>query len=241
MDMNSNRKKPVYIVQAETNPEAHYNLPFGLMFIGKALMNAGWKVKLFHLFPGRDQELYNAIKQEQPLFLGVSSMIGSGLRWLVKVSKDAHRMGVPVVWGGPFASMVPEVLLREDHVMYVVVGEAEKNIAALAEPLLTMLCSSPARNMAALLIARPRAPRSFRHSGFHRDIQKVRAKISYNLGLLPSPHFFFVQTSDGKGLILYSDFLWHFFRKGFTRLSCCVVPCYALPVAFCIISVTRFT
>ncbi len=127
------KSKPIYLVQAEVTPGRHLCLPFGIMFVGKALARAGWRVRLFHLCSGEEQQLFDAINDEKPLFLGVSSQIGSMVKWLIMVSKRAHRMGVPVVWGGPFASMVPKLVLGEDYVKYVVLGEGEKNTPLLAD------------------------------------------------------------------------------------------------------------
>jgi anaerobic magnesium-protoporphyrin IX monomethyl ester cyclase len=125
--------RPIYLVQAEVFSDRHIYLPFSIMFLGKALVNAGWRVRLFHLHPGEESRLYQAIREEEPLFMGVSSIIGASLKRLVNISRDVHEMGVPLVWGGPFASMVPEIVLKSGYIQYVVMGEGEKNTPLLAE------------------------------------------------------------------------------------------------------------
>lgn len=131
--MNSRLQKPIYLVQPEVSKIGHLSLPFSIMFVGKALSKAGYRVKLFHLYPGQESTIFQAIQNETPLFVGVSASIGFTLKWLIMISKTIHKLGIPLVWGGPFSSMVPELVLKAHYINYVVVGEAEKNVVPLAK------------------------------------------------------------------------------------------------------------
>jgi radical SAM superfamily enzyme YgiQ (UPF0313 family) len=126
-------KPPIYLVANEVWERGHCYLPFGIMFVGRALKDAGWKVRLFHLHSGEEEILYDAVKCEPPLFVGVSTIIGPTLSRDIAVSRKLKQMGQTVVWGGVFASMVPEMVLKEGFVDFVVKGEAEKSAPRLAE------------------------------------------------------------------------------------------------------------
>ena len=129
----SRNKPPIYLVANEVWPKGHCYLPFGIMYVGSALKTAGWEVKLFHLHLGEENLLYDAIKQKAPLFVGISTIIGPTLRRDIDLSRGLKKMGQTVVWGGVFASMVPELVMADGAIDYVVKGEAEKSAPRLAE------------------------------------------------------------------------------------------------------------
>lgn len=102
------------------------------MYVGRALKDAGWEVRLFHLHLGEENLLYDAVKQAPPLFVGISTIIGPTLRRDIDLSRKLKALGQTVVWGGVFASMVPEMVLADGAIDYVVKGEAENSAPRLA-------------------------------------------------------------------------------------------------------------
>ena len=124
---------PIYLVSSEVWRQGYSFLPFGIMFVGKALVKAGFSVQLFHLHQGEENLLYQAVLDKPPLFVGFSTIIGSTLKRDIEMSRVVKKMGQVVVWGGVFASMVPELVLKEDYVDYVVIGEGEIIAPRLAE------------------------------------------------------------------------------------------------------------
>jgi len=129
----NSRLPPIYLVSNEVWNQGYFSPPLGIMFVGKALSQAGYSVRLFHLHQGEEKLLYQAILDQPPLFVGFSTIIGSTLKRDIQMSKAVKKLGQVVVWGGVFASMVPEIALKEDYIDYVVIGEGELIAPRLAE------------------------------------------------------------------------------------------------------------
>jgi radical SAM superfamily enzyme YgiQ (UPF0313 family) len=69
------------------------------------------------------------------LFVGFSTITGPQLRPTIEASKRVHALGVPVVWGGVHATIMPLDVLKEDYVDFVVVNEGEETTQELAHML----------------------------------------------------------------------------------------------------------
>ncbi len=132
-------KPPVIYLIAHhaVGPKARFieYLPFGIMYVGQALMDVGFRVKLFHLGFGEEIKLLDAVADERPLFTGFTTMAWRPLQESIRISGLLHDMGITVVWGGVYASMVPETALAADYVDVVVQGEGELSAVELAERL----------------------------------------------------------------------------------------------------------
>jgi len=137
-------KPPIYLVANEIWEKGYCNLPFGIMYVGRALTDAGFPVRLFHLHRGEEKILYDEVQRQKPLFVGVSTTIGSTLSRDIEISMRLKAMGQKLVWGGVFASMVPEQVLGGGFVDFVVRGEAEHSAPKLAE---AILADSAPRNI----------------------------------------------------------------------------------------------
>jgi|GEM_PF-2645585 len=126
---------PVYLVSQASlyeNARKAELAPIGVLYIGAALKKAGHRVRIFHLGQDRSGPLKKAVEEERPLFVGFSNFISPLLKFDVSLSKWLKSRGVPVVWGGMFATTLPEAPLRSGWVDYVAVGEGEKLIVELA-------------------------------------------------------------------------------------------------------------
>ena len=108
--------------------------PFGIMYVADALLQAGFKPRLFHEMHGFVDEFVRLVERERPLFVGLSTITGPQLRPVIETSRriKALARSVPVVWGGVHATIMPEACLREDYVDFVVVNEGEETIQELA-------------------------------------------------------------------------------------------------------------
>ena len=109
--------------------------PFGIMYVADALMQAGFKVRLFHDTEEFVESFVRKVAAERPLFVGFSTITGPQLRPTIEASKKVHALGVPVVWGGVHATIMPLDVLKEDYVDFVVVNEGEETIQELARML----------------------------------------------------------------------------------------------------------
>ena len=67
-------KPPIYLV-AQRKARTYMNgwvPPFGILCVGKALQEAGYRVRAFHLSGDDDEALMEAVRGERPLFVGFS-------------------------------------------------------------------------------------------------------------------------------------------------------------------------
>jgi len=84
-----------------------------------------------------DRDFASYLDDFRPDLVGVSVLTGPVISDAVAVSRAAKACGIPVVWGGVHPSVLPEQVLAEDYVDFVVVGEGEYTfrdlVARLAE------------------------------------------------------------------------------------------------------------
>ena len=109
--------------------------PFGIMYVADALLQIGFDVRLFHETEGYVEEFARLVERERPLFVGLSTITGPQLKPVIETSRRIKALGIPVVWGGVHATIMPEACLREDYVDFVVVNEGEETIQELARVL----------------------------------------------------------------------------------------------------------
>ncbi len=109
--------------------------PFGIMYVADALMQAGFNVRLFHDTEEFVEPFVQKVVAEKPLFVGFSTITGPQLRPTIEASRKVHALGVPVVWGGVHATIMPLDVLKEDYVDFVVVNEGEETAQELARML----------------------------------------------------------------------------------------------------------
>ncbi|HUT54116.1 MAG TPA: radical SAM protein [bacterium] len=126
---------PIYLVHrgtAQTTLPLVGPPPFGILYVGGALQKAGYPVRIFHLHGPDERPLLDAVQEQRPLFVGISNFLSPGLKPDIKLSRKLRGMGLTVVWGGIFTTCLPETVLESDAVDYVVAGEGEVPIVALA-------------------------------------------------------------------------------------------------------------
>lgn len=131
--------QPIYLVaQRKRGVQLDGKIPpFGIMCVGEALRRAGHRVRLFHLLGEEGEKVLDAaVNEERPLWVGFSNCVSSTIRHDVALSKRLHAQGLKVVWGGVFPTSLPETVLREGYVDYVVRGEGERPAVALTEAIL---------------------------------------------------------------------------------------------------------
>lgn len=121
------------------SPELKYNtdtppMPLGLMAIGTYLKQNGHTVKIFNRSIHTDS-LSKLYGEFAPDIVGVSIISTRMVKDAVKVSEFFKAKNIPVVWGGIFPSTMPEVILKEDYVDYVSIGEGEKTWKELLDAL----------------------------------------------------------------------------------------------------------
>ena len=135
MPLTMDRQSPLILLTAQ-RPWSYRKYPaFGILFVASALLKAGFRVKIVH--PERDRlgAIREAVKEERPLFVGLSVTATPLLLEDIGISKALHAAGVPVVWGGIHPTMVPDTALAPDYVDCILTGEAEDSVVEFAQAL----------------------------------------------------------------------------------------------------------
>jgi magnesium-protoporphyrin IX monomethyl ester (oxidative) cyclase len=99
--------------------------PFGIMYVADALMKQGLSVELWHETEERVAEFVRQVEKARPLWVGFSTITGPQLVASIKATQQVHALGIPTVWGGVHATIMPEDVLKESYVDFVVVNEGE--------------------------------------------------------------------------------------------------------------------
>ncbi len=96
--------------------------------------NAFYIPMLERVFDQRKRVL-KKIEEEQPDVVGFSAYTNT-YRWCLDMAREIRKFSdAPIVIGGIHATLVPDVVVKEDCVDYVVTGEAEEAMLELVEAL----------------------------------------------------------------------------------------------------------
>jgi len=95
------------------------------MYVADALVKQGLSVELWHETDDGVDEFVRQVEKARPLWVGFSTITGPQLAAVIKATQQVHNLGIPTVWGGVHATIMPEDVLKEDCVDFVVVNEGE--------------------------------------------------------------------------------------------------------------------
>jgi radical SAM superfamily enzyme YgiQ (UPF0313 family) len=99
--------------------------PFGIMYVADALLQQGLSVELWHENDQGVEPFVRRVEETRPLWVGFSTITGPQLKSVITASRQVHAMGIPTVWGGVHATIMPEDVLKEDYVDFVIINEGE--------------------------------------------------------------------------------------------------------------------
>jgi radical SAM superfamily enzyme YgiQ (UPF0313 family) len=99
--------------------------PFGIMYVADALLQQGLSVELWHESGESVEDFVRHVERQRPLWVGFSTITGPQLVPTIEASRQVHDLGITTVWGGVHATIMPEDVLREEYVDFVVVNEGE--------------------------------------------------------------------------------------------------------------------
>ena len=112
------------------------SLPLALL-CAASLVKRKYSVKIIdqRTSPDWKSDLLRELKKK-PICVGTTSMTGGMLRYAVEISRFVkENSGVPLVWGGVHASLLPEQTIRHRDIDYVVHGEGEQTFYELVTAL----------------------------------------------------------------------------------------------------------
>ncbi len=112
-------------------------LPLSLLSSAK-FISQEFKVKLIdqRLDPNWQQSLIKELRKK-PLLVATTCMLGPQVEFARQVGQVVKEFNpeIPMVWGGPHASILPEQTLKDETVDIVVIGDGEKTFLKLAQAL----------------------------------------------------------------------------------------------------------
>ena len=110
--------------------------PYALLYIGTALEDAGYNVRIFHE-NGNVDEVVDKILAEDNLFIGISAFTGYPTWLACQYAKKIKERSpdTKVMLGGYHASMLKEQVLHDYFFDYIVFGEGEETAVELADAL----------------------------------------------------------------------------------------------------------
>lgn len=109
--------------------------PHALLSVAAPLHNKGYKVKIIDM--RKDWQWKKTLEdslQTKPICVGISAMTGTQIYFAIEVAKMVreHTNGkIPIIWGGPHPSIVPEQTLESEYVDVVCVGEGDITLVEL--------------------------------------------------------------------------------------------------------------
>ncbi|MDO8646828.1 MAG: radical SAM protein, partial [Candidatus Diapherotrites archaeon] len=110
--------------------------PLGITSLSAVLKSAGHETMLFDTTWGYDKEgLFRAIKEFKPKLI-CFSVRNNDYFFALGIAKEIKRShAIPIIFGGPQATLNPKRLIAEDCIDFVCIGEGEYALKELAEKL----------------------------------------------------------------------------------------------------------
>lgn len=84
---------------------------------------------------GIKKDYKKTISEFKPDIIGISVISNKSITEAMVFSKIAREHNIPVVWGGPLVSIIPETAIKSGLVDYIIIGEGEITWAELLEAL----------------------------------------------------------------------------------------------------------
>jgi anaerobic magnesium-protoporphyrin IX monomethyl ester cyclase len=128
-------KKAVILFFPNGHPEGYdYSYPWALLYLERMVRHLDVELILLDERINKD---YTSVIQEvgdRLLFAGVSAVIGYQVVGGVRFSEKVKSLcGAPVIWGGWFVTVCPEMLLNDGYADYICVGQGEQPFKTFTE------------------------------------------------------------------------------------------------------------
>jgi len=110
--------------------------PHSLLTVAAPLKAKGYNVTIIDARVNRSwREILKEVIKRKPLCIGISSMTGSQIGYSLKTMEYIRGIDreIPIIWGGPHATILPEETLKHDSIDAVVIGEGEETFLELVE------------------------------------------------------------------------------------------------------------
>jgi len=112
--------------------------PFGAIFLGSRLKKQGYRVKIFDGQIETLENLKQLLKESEPIWIGFTDVLtGPAIKSNLEIAQQVRqvRPDIPLVWGGPHPTVIPEQTVSHESVDIVGIGEGERTVLELTETL----------------------------------------------------------------------------------------------------------
>jgi anaerobic magnesium-protoporphyrin IX monomethyl ester cyclase len=125
------RAKEVLLVFPGKYNSPNPQVPLSLLHLASFLIKSGYCVRIMDM----RLENLNKFKIGKPLFVGISSIHGSQIRYGLEFARQVRSSdsSIPIVWGGIHPTLLPEQTAANEFVDVVVRGEGEQTLQELAD------------------------------------------------------------------------------------------------------------
>jgi radical SAM superfamily enzyme YgiQ (UPF0313 family) len=98
--------------------------PLGVLSLASYLNANGHDASIFDRYY-RKENIAEFLDREKPDIIGISVITNRFMIDALDISKLAKKRSITVIWGGPMATQIPEVILENENIDYVSLGEGE--------------------------------------------------------------------------------------------------------------------
>ena len=102
--------------------------PYSILFIADYLLKRNVDVKIFDLRFDSLSQVFDAISNNNPEFIGISVMTGPQIHYALKICESIKKEfnKIKIVWGGIHSTILPTQTLQNKFIDFVIRGEGEK-------------------------------------------------------------------------------------------------------------------
>ena len=102
--------------------------PYSILFIADYLLKRNVDVKIFDLRFDKLSQVFDAISNNEPEFIGISVMTGPQIHYALKSCESIKNEfnKIKIVWGGVHSTILPTQTLQNKFIDFVIRGEGEK-------------------------------------------------------------------------------------------------------------------
>ena len=110
-------------------------LPFGLLFVASSLRRKGYHPRVIDLNVESLESLIDALQSTHLLYVGFSVFTGPIVSDVIEISMKIRQLrpDLPIVWGGPHPTILPDLTARHQLVDVACRGEGEETAVLLAD------------------------------------------------------------------------------------------------------------
>lgn len=134
---SDNRKKAIILLPKPSQAKSGSGIPLTALAVASLVDRKKFDVRVFAA-----TEKYDCLERVKrnlgnAVCFAVSSLTGSQIQSAIDAIKEVKKIrpGLPIIWGGWHASILPEQTLESEYANIVVVGQGERTMAELVERL----------------------------------------------------------------------------------------------------------